>query len=85
MSEIKIGVHPNDNTATIWMKLADLVNVIKVAWKSSEIYQCGIKFMNKKKNTRFFDFLRIEDYNVANIKESKRNKEKEGNEQDELL
>lgn len=37
--------------------------------------------MNKKKNTRFFDFLRIEDYNVANIK----NKEKEGNEQDELL
>ena len=26
----KIGVHPNDNTATIWMKLADLVNVIKL-------------------------------------------------------
>ena len=63
-----IAVHPNDNTA----------------WKSSEIYQCGIKFMNKKKNTRFFDFLRIEDYNVANIK-SQKNKEKEGNEQDELL
>lgn len=79
-----IAVHPNDNTATIWMKLADLVNVIIVAWKSSEIYQCGIKFMNKKKNTRFFDFLRIEDYNVANIK-SQKNKEKEGNEQDELL
>ena len=38
--------------------------------------------MNKKKNTRFFDFLRIEDYNVANIK-SQKNKEKEGNEQDE--
>ena len=36
--------------------------------------------MNKKKNTRFFDFLRIEDYNVANIK-SQKNKEKEGNEQ----
>ena len=34
--------------------------------------------MNKKKNTR------IEDYNVANIK-SQKNKEKEGNEQDELL
>ena len=66
-----IAVHPNDNTATIWMK-------------SSKIYQCGIKFMNKKKNTRFFDFLRIEDYNVANIK-SQKNKEKEGNEQDELL
>ena len=31
--------------------------------------------MNKKKNTRFF---------VANIK-SQKNKEKEGNEQDELL
>ena len=43
--------------------------------------------MNKKKNTRFFDFLRIEDYNVANIKsiKSQKNKEKEGNEQDELL
>ena len=40
--------------------------------------------MNKKKNTRFFDFLRIEDYNVANLK-SQKNKEKEGNEQDELL
>ena len=25
-----IAVHPNDNTATIWMKLADLVNVIKL-------------------------------------------------------
>ena len=37
--------------------------------------------MNKKKNTRFFDFLRIEDYNVANIK-SQKNKEKEGNEQE---
>ena len=56
----------------------------RFAWKSSKIYQCGIKFMNKKKNTRFFDFLRIEDYNVANIK-SQKNKEKEGNEQDELL
>ena len=32
--------------------------------------------MNKKKNTRFFDFLRIEDYNVANVK-SQKNKEKE--------
>ena len=74
-----IAVHPNDNTATIWMKLADLVNVIKLHGN-----QCGIKFMNKKKNTRFFDFLRIEDYNVANIK-SQKNKEKEGNEQDELL
>ncbi len=40
--------------------------------------------MNKKKNTGFFDFLRIEDYNVDNIK-SQKNKEKEGNEQDELL
>ena len=26
----KNSVHPNDNTATIWMKLADLVNVIKL-------------------------------------------------------
>ena len=25
-----IAVHPNDNTATIWMKLTDLVDVIKL-------------------------------------------------------
>ncbi len=24
-----IGVHPNDNTATLWMKAADLANIIK--------------------------------------------------------
>lgn len=24
-----IGVHPNDNTATIWLKVTDLVNLIK--------------------------------------------------------
>lgn len=24
-----IGVHPNDNTATVWLKTADLVNIIK--------------------------------------------------------
>ena len=24
-----IGVHPNDNTATVWMKAEDLVNIIK--------------------------------------------------------
>lgn len=39
--------------------------------------------MNKKK-TQDSLILRIEDYNVANIK-SQKNKEKEGNEQDELL
>ena len=25
----RIGVHPNDNTATIWMKTDDLVRIIK--------------------------------------------------------
>ena len=25
-----IGVHPNDNTATVWLKTADLVNIIKI-------------------------------------------------------
>ena len=24
-----IGVHPNDNTATIWLKVTDLINIIK--------------------------------------------------------
>lgn len=24
-----IGVHPNDNTATIWLKVEDLINIIK--------------------------------------------------------
>ncbi len=23
-----IGIHPNDNTATIWLKAADLVNLL---------------------------------------------------------
>ncbi len=24
-----IGVHPNDNTATVWLKIDDLINIIK--------------------------------------------------------
>ena len=24
-----IGIHPNDNTATIWIKVDDLINIIK--------------------------------------------------------
>ena len=24
-----IGIHPNDNTATIWLKTKDLINIIK--------------------------------------------------------
>ena len=24
-----IGIHPNDNTATIWMKSSDLIDIIK--------------------------------------------------------
>ena len=24
-----IGIHPNDNTATIWLKTQDLINIIK--------------------------------------------------------
>nr|WP_307988924.1 YbaK/EbsC family protein [uncultured Niameybacter sp.] len=24
-----IGIHPNDNTATVWLKVEDLVNIIK--------------------------------------------------------
>lgn len=29
LEENLIGVHPNDNTATIWLKAVDLVNIIK--------------------------------------------------------
>lgn len=25
----KIGVHPNDNSATIWLKISDLIDIIK--------------------------------------------------------
>ena len=28
LSEL-IGVHPNDNTATVWMKTADLIRLIE--------------------------------------------------------
>ena len=24
-----IGVHPNDNTATVWLRVEDLINIIK--------------------------------------------------------
>ena len=24
-----IGIHPNDNTATVWLKFTDLLNILK--------------------------------------------------------
>lgn len=32
----KIGVHPNDNTATVWMKADDLMNLIKKQGNEAE-------------------------------------------------
>jgi hypothetical protein len=33
--------------------------------------------MNQKKNTKFFDFSRIEDYNVASVKQEKHRKKED--------
>ena len=29
MGDHIIGVHPNDNTADVWLKVEDLINIIK--------------------------------------------------------
>ena len=34
-----IGVHPNDNTATVWLKTEDLINVIKEHGNKVDIVQ----------------------------------------------
>ena len=34
-----IGVHPNDNTATVWVQAADLVKLLKRWYKSIEIVE----------------------------------------------
>ena len=28
-NEHLVGVHPNDNTATVWLKVEDLIDIIK--------------------------------------------------------
>ena len=35
----KIGVHPNDNTATVWLKIEDLINIIKEHGNEVEIVE----------------------------------------------
>ena len=35
-----IGVHPNDNTATVWMKVIDLTNIIKEHGNEITIISC---------------------------------------------
>ena len=35
-----VGVHPNDNTATVWMKTSDLIEIIKE--HGNEIHSVGI-------------------------------------------
>ncbi|MCD2491976.1 prolyl-tRNA synthetase associated domain-containing protein [Lacrimispora sp. NSJ-141] len=37
--ENKIGVHPNDNTATVWMSALDLINIIKEHGNDVEIFE----------------------------------------------
>ena len=34
-----IGVHPNDNTATVWLKIEDLINIIKEHGNEVEIVE----------------------------------------------
>lgn len=34
-----IGVHPNDNTATVWLKIEDLINIIKEHGNEIEIVE----------------------------------------------
>ena len=34
-----IGVHPNDNTATVWLKIEDLINIIKEHGNKIEIVE----------------------------------------------
>ena len=36
----RIGVHPNDNTATIWLSAQALVNVLKENGTTVEITEC---------------------------------------------
>ena len=35
----KRGVHPNDNTATVWLKIEDLINIIKEHGNEVEIVE----------------------------------------------
>lgn len=34
-----IGIHPNDNTATVWLKIEDLINIIKEHGNEVEIVE----------------------------------------------
>lgn len=37
----KIGVHPNDNTATVWLKTEDLLTLIKEHGNTVQTVQIG--------------------------------------------
>lgn len=41
----KIGVHPNDNTATLWLQVEDLLRLIRAPWQSRA---CGPNLMGAK-------------------------------------
>ncbi len=36
-----IGIHPNDNTATVWLKTEDLLNIITEHGNEIEIVSIG--------------------------------------------
>ena len=36
-----IGVHPNDNTATVWLKTTDLIEIVKEHGNTVEIVKMG--------------------------------------------
>ena len=37
-NEHLVGVHPNDNTATVWLKVEDLIDIIKEQLKAVLFY-----------------------------------------------
>lgn len=34
-----IGIHPNENTATVWLKIEDLINIIKEHGNQVEVIE----------------------------------------------
>ena len=39
--ENKIGIHPNENTATIWLQADDLMRLILVHGNEAEVVEIG--------------------------------------------
>ena len=56
-----IGVHPNDNTATVWLKAEDLVRLIGGTWKQdtrcSDLNLCYCFCRSVTSNRKGFRFM----------------------------